>query len=270
MRKKKIIILTQLFFAFTFFSCDLFEYQPYDGRISGETGINATNIKRIEENTEGKDTIRFVMMGDSQRWYDETEDFVKSLNKRNDIDFVIHGGDMSDFGATKEFMWMRDIMNSLKVPYVAILGNHDCLGNGEDIYEEIFGEENFSFMAGKTKFVCLNTNALEYDYSHPVPDFTFINNELKNKSPNQEKTVIAMHVRPLGVQFNNNSAQLFEYYVKQFPGIQFCLNAHDHNIEVEDIFNDGIIYYGSNCMKDRSYLLFTITPKGYTYEVVRY
>ena len=152
------------------------------------------------------------MMGDSQRWYDETEDFVKSLNKRNDIDFVIHGGDMSDFGATKEFMWMRDIMNSLKVPYVAILGNHDCLGNGEDIYEEIFGEENFSFMAGKTKFVCLNTNALEYDYSHPVPDFTFINNELKNKSPNQEKTVIAMHVRPLGVQFNNNSAQLFEYY----------------------------------------------------------
>ena len=53
-------------------------------------------------------------MGDSQRWYDATEDFVKEINKRDDIDFVIHGGDMSDFGVTKEFLWQRDIMNGLK------------------------------------------------------------------------------------------------------------------------------------------------------------
>ena len=39
-------------------------------------------------------------MGDSQRWYDETADFVSHLNKRDDIDFVIHGGDVSDFGVT--------------------------------------------------------------------------------------------------------------------------------------------------------------------------
>ena len=39
-------------------------------------------------------------MGDSQRWYDETLDFVGEINKRDDIDFVIHGGDMSDFGVT--------------------------------------------------------------------------------------------------------------------------------------------------------------------------
>ena len=36
----------------------------------------------------------------------------------------------------------------------------------------------------------------------------------------------------------------------------------------DDLFEDGIIYYGSDCMKHRSYLLFTITPDNYTYEVV--
>lgn len=77
--------------------CDLIEYHPYDVRLHGETGINAKNIARIEEICEGKDTLRFVLMGDSQRWYDETEDFVKALNKRDDVDFVIHGGDISDF-----------------------------------------------------------------------------------------------------------------------------------------------------------------------------
>ena len=67
--------------------CDLIEYHPYDVRLHGETGVNAKNIARIEEICEGKDTLRFVLMGDSQRWYDETEDFVNALNKRDDVDF---------------------------------------------------------------------------------------------------------------------------------------------------------------------------------------
>lgn len=267
MRKKSLLLLlvTLLLNA-----CDSFEYHPYDGRITGETDINAKNIKLIKQQTEGKDTVRFVMMGDTQRWYDETEDFVSHLNKRKDIDFVIHGGDMSDFGATNEFLWMRDIMNSLNVPYVALLGNHDCLGDGETIYDKIFGEENFSFMAGNTKFVCLNTNALEYDYSHPVPDFAFMEKEIAHIEPGQERTILAMHVKPYAEQFNNNVAGIFKYYVKRFPNTQFCLNAHNHQIEVEDIYNDGIIYYGSDNIKDRNYLLFTLTPEGYNYEVVHY
>ena len=65
--------------------CDLIEYHPYDVRLHGETGVNAKNIARIEEICEGKDTLRFVLMGDSQRWYDETEDFVNALNKRDDV-----------------------------------------------------------------------------------------------------------------------------------------------------------------------------------------
>ena len=77
--------------------CDMIDYHPYDVRISGETNVNAHNIEEIEARCLGKDTLRIVTMSDSQRWYDETEDFVEHLNQRNDIDFVIHGGDMSDF-----------------------------------------------------------------------------------------------------------------------------------------------------------------------------
>lgn len=149
--------------------CELVDYHPYDVHITGEREVNAHNIKEIEKNCQEKTTIRFVTMGDSQRWYDETNDFVRAINKRDDIDFVIHGGDISDFGVTKEFIWQRDIMNKLRVPYVVIIGNHDCLGTGRDAYQAIFGTTNFSFIAGKVKFICLNTNALEYDYSEPIP-----------------------------------------------------------------------------------------------------
>ena len=78
--------------------CDHIEYHPYDTRIDGPTGVNARNIARIEAACEGRRTIRFAQISDTQRWYDETEDAVKAINARDDIDFVLHGGDLSDFG----------------------------------------------------------------------------------------------------------------------------------------------------------------------------
>lgn len=265
---KRIIFLFLIIPAF--FGCNMFDYHPYDGRIKGETGINAKNIALIENKCKGKDTFRFVMMGDTQRWYDETEDFVKAVNKRDDIDFVIHGGDLADFGLTKEFMWMRDIMNGLRIPYVVIIGNHDCLANGEEIFVKIFGQVNYSFMAGNVKFICLNTNALEYDYSRPVPDFDFIEKQYEEKTEGHEKTIFAMHVRPYSEQFNNNVARVFQRSIKEFPNLQFCLNAHDHTLNVTDLFDDGVLYYGSASINKRTYLLFTINPDGYEYEVVAF
>lgn len=250
--------------------CDLIDYHPYDVKIEGETDCNKKNIDRIEKSCKDKKSIRFAFMGDSQRWYDETKQFVTSINRRDDIDFVIHGGDMSDFGVTKEFMWQRDIMLKLKVPFVALLGNHDCLGTGKETFNALFGNENFAFIAGGVKFVCLNTNALEFDYSKPVPDFNYMVGQLTERSDEFDKTVITMHAAPFSDVFNNNVAQVFEYYVREFPNVQFCAVAHDHNVTAKDIYDDGIIYYGSTCMKDRCYLVFTITEEAYTYEVVYY
>lgn len=254
-----------------FYGCEAVEYHPYDVRISGQKDINNKNIPRIEEACRDKDTVRFVLMGDSQRWYDETEAFVKHLNKRQGIDFVIHGGDISDFGLTREFEWVRDIMSKLTVPYVALAGNHDMLGNGVDVYRKMYGDLDFSFRAGRFLFLCLNTNALEFDYSHPVPDFGFIGG-VREALPESgiSRTIPVMHVRPGDVEFNNNVSLIFQEVLKRFPGMEFCLHAHNHALMEEDLFGDGVVYYGCSCMRDRNYLLFTLTDESYTYEVVQY
>ena len=250
--------------------CDLIDYHPYDVRISGQTNVNATNIERIERLCAGKDTLRFVATGDTQRWYDDTREFVAHVNQRDDIDFVLHGGDVSDFGVTDEFMWQRDILNKLRMPYVVLLGNHDCIGTGEEAFRKVFGEPNFSFIAARIKFVCLNTNALEFDYSRPVPDFEFMTNEITARGDDFDRTVVCMHVPPFDGEFNNNVANVFEYSVQQYPGLQFCTVAHVHQAKQEELFNDGVIYYMSDCIHHRNYYLFTITPEGYTYEVVNF
>lgn len=250
-------------------ACSLIDFHPYDGRIDSsiETNINATNIGRIESVCRHKDTLRFILTGDTQRFYDETLDFVNHVNGLEGIDFIIHGGDYSDFGVTKEFEWAVSILSKLKIPYVGLIGNHDVIGNGDKVYQEIFGDENFSFIAGDTKFVCLNTNALEYDYSHPVPDFSFIKSELEDTS-DYRRTIVVMHAPPGNEQFDNNVKDVFQLYIKQFPELLFCLHAHTHNFSAQDLFGDGIIYYGCSNIAKRNYILFTLTPDQYSYEVI--
>ena len=40
-------------------------------------------------------------------------------------------------------------MNKLHVPMSLLIGNHDCLGTGEETYRAVFGDPNFSFIAGR-------------------------------------------------------------------------------------------------------------------------
>ena len=259
-------------------SCQMFESHPYDTHFKGERDVNAHNISKIEEKMKGKRTMRFAFMSDTQRWYDETKDMVADINRRGDIDFVVHGGDFTDFGATHEFTMQRDIINRLQMPWVGILGNHDCLGTGELVFDRMFGNPNFYFVAGNVLFLNLNTNAMEYDYSRPVPDLGFLENLIKELKDNNnqlhgqtvEKTVAVMHVPPFGDIFNNNVANVFQLYLQEFPQLTFCMNGHVHSYAENDIFGDGIIYYQTPCAKKRGYMVFTINEDGYEHELVEY
>lgn len=252
-------------------SCEMFESHPYDGNVSGEKSINAKNIKYIESTCKGKKTIKFAFISDTQYWFDETLDFVNAINRRSDIDFVIHGGDMTEYSLTNEFLWIRDLMNKLDVPYVAILGNHDCLATGIDVFRRVYGPENFSFMAGDTKFVCLNTNALEFDYSETVPDLEFMKKQATDARADYKKTVVAMHSYPFSDQFEGKRVYDFQREVMKFKGLQFCMHGHNHGLMVSDFFDDNIFYYGISSIEKRKYFVFTLkSDDEYEYEVVEF
>ena len=249
--------------------CDsVFDVHPYDVRVKGETNINATQMTRIENAVKGSDTIRFAFISDSHQWLDDLADEISDINGRDSIDFVIHGGDITDFGATREFEWARKEMLKLNKPFVVILGNHDCLGTGNQTYEVMFGNPNFSFIAGRVKFVCLNTNAMEYDYSQAVPNFDYMEEQITADSADFDRTVVCMHAAPYSEQFNNNVAKVFNYYTLEFPNLLFCLYGHGHHTEQHDIYQNGIMYYQVGNAPKHQYYIFTITPTDYKYEIV--
>lgn len=266
MRHKYWICFVALAAALT--SCDMWDAHPYDTHFDGPKDINATNAARIKAATMGKDTLHVVFTGDTQGWMDDTRDMIDDINSRPEVDFVVHLGDFTNYGETQEFVWQRDLLERLHVPYVGIIGNHDCLGTGPAVYAAMFGPQNFSFIASRIKFVCLNTNAMEYDYSNPVPDFAFMRQEMTADSAEFDRTIICMHARPGTEQFNNNVFDAFRFYVSDFRGLMFCAAGHEHVPDVLDIYGNGVVYYTTANAARRSYYLFILTPDGYEYQTI--
>lgn len=192
------------------------------------------------------------------------------MNRRPDIDFVIHCGDLTDTGTAREFEWSREILQGLHHPFVALIGNHDFLGTGNQAYNVMYGDMDFSFIAGRVKFICLNTNATEYDYLAAVPNFDFLEEEMTKDSARFDRSILVMHAPPYSDQFNNNVCKAFRRYLDFLPGLMCCVYGHCHNNETNDYYDDGLMFYGIDCAEHRNYRIFTITPDGYEEELVYY
>ena len=84
---------------------------------------------------------------------------VADINANPDIRFVIHSGDVTEFGSDTEFLLAKQILDSLQVPYYIVPGNHDAnwSESGGNSFRKIFGSETFAFEYDG--YVFLGTNS---------------------------------------------------------------------------------------------------------------
>ncbi len=265
---KKIVLYVLMCMMLFLTSCDKFDANPYLKKFNGEKNLNDKNTNEIESICSEKDTVSFAVISDSHIKYDNLLNLVRVINNEN-FDFVIHCGDQTDCGLVDEFLNTKNILNKLNVPYVMVLGNHDCLGTGKKTYAELYGEANFSFMAGTTKFVCLNTNCLEYHNSNNVPDFDFM--EQQTLTNNSETVAVFMHIEPWDITFDHNKINEFEDKIKRFGDSVICVYGHIHGSPtVIDYFEDGVNWYHCPKLDDRYYLSFKIYHNIIEYEAVKF
>lgn len=271
MKWRKNCLWLCILLAVTLSACsDMFDTHPYDVNFKGETGINNRQMAEIERRFANRDTLRIAFISDTHLWMSDARDEVADINRRVDIDFVVHCGDLTDTGTALEFEWSRDILSGLHFPYVALVGNHDFLGTGDQAYSVMYGPMDFSFIAARVKFVCLNTNATEYDFMAAVPNFDYMEEEFAKDSARFDRTIVVMHAPPYSDQFNNNVCKAFRRYLDFFPGLMCCIYGHNHSDKVVDIYGDGLLFYGIDCAEHRNYRIFTITKDGYEVEQIHY
>ncbi|MCE6991285.1 metallophosphoesterase [Dyadobacter sp. CY323] len=251
-------------------SCEgLFLFNPNQVVFSDdEKDLNRKSVERIRM-LPVTDTVRFILMGDTQRFYDESEDFVKSANGQEDIAFVLHAGDISDFGLSQEFKWVNQIMKKLKYPYLTVIGNHDLLANGPIAYQRMYGNLNYSFEFGNHKFIFVDTNSREYAFNGKVPDLQWLKSELDNNSSNKNAIVIG-HMAPFHGDFDKNLESRYAEILSSDPNVNFTLYGHQHSFSDSIYYNDGVHYHVTTTVGARGYMIVTSWNGGHKVERVTY
>ncbi|MGM9737972.1 MAG: PQQ-binding-like beta-propeller repeat protein [Candidatus Cryptobacteroides sp.] len=109
-------------------------------------------------------SVRFAFITDTHLSVDSpaVDDFRRCLadvNGYKELDFVIFGGDITDFGTDREIKMARTMMDSLRVPYYVVQGNHDAnwSESGCNTFKNEFGYERFTFKAGGWRFIGCNS-----------------------------------------------------------------------------------------------------------------
>ncbi len=240
----------------------MFEYSPYVIDFNEEnTDLNNKNIAKILSQKKSNDTITIAITGDTHRDFDEIEVFADTVNNiytEENIDFVIHTGDIADFGLPKQYLWGNSNLQKLKIPYIVVLGNHDIVGNGEEAYRTMFGNENFSFIYDSIKFIAINTNSREFKFDGTVPDINWLDSQLK---PTSEftKAVVIFHVPPMDLDFDSNLEQDFSKTISRYNNVLIAIHGHTHHFEIYNPYDDGVIYLNVDTIAHKNFCIVKIT-----------
>ncbi len=239
------------------------EYSPFETEIDTQkANLTAMNIAQIPS---ASGAFQFAVISDSHGDYEELADCVAHINNNSELSFVIHAGDMTDIGLRKEYIWFEEIISQLSLPYLTVIGNHDCLSNGKQIYRQMYGNFNYSIEYSGSKFIFFNDNNREI--TGKVLDLDWLAGEFSEREQFNHIFVIA-HVLPWGDELKKGEegkklAKLFEE-----RGTSMVILGHAHRFLYGELNNDGVKYLISNDVKDRDYCIVTVDSANVSIERV--
>ena len=248
-------LLTELILSIFLISCEkTFTYNANEIQIGeSDRDQNTKNLERIRSKSQ-TDSLNFVVIGDTQRFYDELDDFVEKINTYPNISFIILNGDITDFGLRSEYLWISHRLQKLSSPFLVVIGNHDMLANGRELYNHMFGPENFGFSFSNYKFIVLNSNSQEVGRNGSLPDTTWLQQELA-ATPSQQKIFILSHIAPFSSDFDRSLEQAYVRMLTNNGNVIYSIHAHDDISYLGQAYGPPVNYLVVNGIHDRSFVL---------------
>mgnify|MGYP000518901017 CR=1 FL=1 len=214
-------------FICCFFACGKFVHSPYASKVSSKK-LNSKGLKKIAAiEASHSDNFKVAVISDTHDYYSDLDKQVKYINDRkNEIAFVLHTGDSTNLGLQVEFDMFLEFIDKLKVPFVMVIGNHDMLTNGVDIYKKYFSSKlNFSFSFKQTKFILFNNN--NWESTGEIPNLNFVEKELQASSATHN--ILLAHVQPDDDhRYSQREIDDMKALVDAH-GVKLFINGHNHN-----------------------------------------
>ncbi|MBK7909224.1 metallophosphoesterase family protein [Candidatus Pollutiaquabacter sp.] len=245
------------------YGCEQFEYSPYQTKhpASELRDLNASNRAKLQASSP-RDTIVLVISGDQQRFYDEVDDMVTDINRLEQVDAVFLVGDLTDFGLIREFGWLNESLLRLKCPFFGVIGNHDCVANGTEIFERTYGPLNEYFDWAGIRLVLHNTNSREFSFNGRVPDLGWLRNAVADTAA-YEACIFLSHVEPFNaIDFDPSLEAGYVQLLDDARVTLFSAHGHDHIAHTGSPYGDGLTFFNAGSPAYRSYTLAKIYKRA--------
>ncbi len=259
----KIIILLSITILFT--SCEkIFEFSPYEANVNSEyKNTTKNNLQKIENIQINSDTFSFAFITDTHFYYNNLITVINDINKRDNVQFVIIGGDIAHKALLKEFEIFYDILDNLNKPYLTVIGNHDYNSNGEIIYKQMFGDYNYSFEFNHNKFILFDDVVWE---SNKNPDFAWLSTQLADNTLFNQVFVIA-HIPPFAEQFDNNMETTYATLMKE-NNVKLSIHGHIHSYSFNKRYADSVNYLTVPSLDKPTYCIITVSNNSFDIELI--
>lgn len=203
-------------------ACAPFRDSAYSSNVlHPERDLNTASVPGIASaDADGK--IRIAILADSHQNYKDLDKVVRQINRAENLDFVVNLGDATNSGYNLEFDQFLESYLILHPPTVNVIGNHDAIGAGADIFEKVFGELNFYTESASHRYIFFDSANLESQENFD-PSWLKATVEASTKP-----VIIFTHVPLLDTErFTGETAQIFSAVLNN-PKTQLVLNGHNH------------------------------------------
>ena len=242
-------------------ACNTFEYSPYDARVDEDVlATTSANLLAIQDININTDTFQFAFITDIHYQYDNLKAVIEDINEQKNIQFVIIGGDLTHYGLQKEFEFFHDTMKKLNKPYLTVIGNHDYLSNGEIVYNQMYGDFNYSFEFNDNKFVLFDNVVWE---SNKTPNFNWLSEQLINNKVFTNTFVVA-HFPPYAGQFDEDLYRS----IMQENNVQLSIHGHLHHYYYGNYYEDDVTYLTSPSLGNPTYTVINVYDDSCEIELI--
>jgi predicted phosphodiesterase len=117
----------------------------------------ASGLTSIEDDG----VLRFAVYADSHQNYAELRQMITVINDEPQLDFTVSLGDFTNSGYNFEYDEFIRAFASIRHPSLTVIGNHDAIGAGPELFKRAFGPLNFFFESATYRFIFFNSNNIE-------------------------------------------------------------------------------------------------------------
>lgn len=235
-----------------------YEVTPWQTDVNCSDGLrtqaNIEKLQRLEDEVGFKDEFQVAIVSDPQQYPGNFEEIIKHVNGLEPVDFIIVSGDLTETGIKAEFEWTCKAMEKTDKPIFAIVGNHDAISFGKEIWLETFGPYDFSFDYQGVRFIAVNDNRYEFGN---VPDRDWLAQQAAGDE-SRRYTILASHNPPWeGTDISSYLDSL---------GIDLGLHGHEHRFDFWQFSDVLLEHHVTSTAKEEEFGLLTVNSAGLTVE----